>query len=163
MALKQRLKLGEDVVEKIAWGVDLCTQVNLVDVLPREVSGFIDKNGQHIHRQVLVAKKLNFAIQRQGEHGYDMIRALRYIIDADLSDEILASKYTEHDQRVFRIVLQAIENLEEKASKHFRIHTKGVGIFCNKREGIACNTLVIEYFGEIYRQWHWYEKQDVIK
>lgn len=25
------------------------------------------------------------------------------------------------------------------------------------------NSLVIEYFGEIYRPWHWFEKQDVIK
>ena len=32
-----------------------------------------------------------------------------------------------------------------------------------KRDGIKTNSLVVEYFGEIYRPWHWYEKQDVIK
>lgn len=96
MALKQRLVLGKDVVEKIAWGVDLCTQVNFVDVLPREVSNVI-VDGWHINRQVLIAKKLNFAIQQQGEFGYDIKRALRYIINADLSDAILGKKYTAED------------------------------------------------------------------
>ncbi len=58
---------------------------------------------------------------------------------------------------------EAIINLPSKNSLYFRIHTKGVGIFCKKKEGIKVNTLVNEYFGEIYRQWHWFEKQDVIK
>ena len=60
-------------------------------------------------------------------------------------------------------MLDAINNLPTKCSYHFRIHTKGVGIFCMKRDGIKTNSLVVEYFGEIYRPWHWYEKQDVIK
>lgn len=54
-------------------------------------------------------------------------------------------------------------NLPEKNAVHFRIHSKGLGIFCKRKEGIKINSLVIEYFGEIYRPWHWFEKQDVIK
>jgi hypothetical protein len=53
--------------------------------------------------------------------------------------------------------------LPEKNTIHFKVHTKGVGIFCKKKEGIETNSLVVEYFGEIYRPWHWFEKQDVIK
>lgn len=45
----------------------------------------------------------------------------------------------------------------------FRVHSKGIGIFCNKKEGIDLNTLIVEYFGEIYSPWLWYEKSDVIK
>jgi hypothetical protein len=55
-------------------------------------------------------------------------------------------------------VYDGIQNFPEKNTKHFRIHTKGVGIFCKKKEGIKLNTLVVEYFGEIYRPWHWFEK-----
>ena len=47
--------------------------------------------------------------------------------------------------------------------KYFRIHSKGYGIFCNRREGIPKYNLVVEYFGEIYSPWLWYEKQDVLK
>lgn len=59
---------------------------------------------------------------------------------------------------VARVVYDAILNFPEKNEIHFKIHTKGVGIFCNRKEGIKLNTLVVEYFGELYRQWHWYEK-----
>lgn len=57
----------------------------------------------------------------------------------------------------------AIINIPTKNEYHFRVHTKGVGIFCNMKAGIKKDSLVVEYFGEIYRPWHWFEKQDVIK
>lgn len=86
------------------------------------------------------------------------MRALIYIINADLNDEIMALKFTNEDKIIAKIVYDGIMNFPEKNKKHFRIHTKGVGIFCNKKEGINVNTLVVEYFGEIYRPWHWFEK-----
>lgn len=84
-------------------------------------------------------------------------------MDADLDDEILKTKYTADDKIVAQVMYDAIKNLPEANGIHFKIHTKGVGIFCKKKEGIQGNSLVVEYFGEIYRPWHWYEKQDVIK
>jgi hypothetical protein len=56
MSLKQSLKLGEDVEERIAWGIDLCTALNLLSVLPTDIptqskSDFIEQ-------------KLLFAIQQ---------------------------------------------------------------------------------------------------
>ena len=87
-----------------------------------------------------------------------MLRALKYIMDADLTDQILCKKYTQSDKVIATVMYDAIRNLPEKNKIHFKIHTKGVGIFCKNLEGIKCNTLVVEYFGEIYRQWHWYEK-----
>jgi len=46
---------------------------------------------------------------------------------------------------------------------HFRVHSKGLGIFCNRKEGIKSNDLIVEYFGEIYQTWYWYERQDILK
>ena len=37
MSLKQSVVLGEDVEERTAWGIDLCTACNLLAVLPREM------------------------------------------------------------------------------------------------------------------------------
>ena len=62
------------------------------------------------------------------------------------------------EKKLARIILQAIKNLKGENDPHFRIHSKGLGIFCNRREGIRKNTLLVEYFGEIYSQWLWYEK-----
>ena len=56
------------------------------------------------------------------------------------------------------MILEAVTNLKGQNDPHFRIHSKGLGIFCNRRQGIRKNTLLVEYFGEIYSQWLWYEK-----
>jgi hypothetical protein len=53
--------------------------------------------------------------------------------------------------------------VKDKIERHYRVHSKGIGIFCKRKEGIKANNLIIEYFGEIYQPWNWYEKQDVLK
>ena len=67
------------------------------------------------------------------------------------------------EKELARIILDAIQNVKGEIDPHFRIHSKGLGIFCNRKEGIKKNSLLVEYFGEIYPQWLWYEKQDVLK
>ena len=67
------------------------------------------------------------------------------------------------EKELSRIILEAIQGLKGQNDPHFRIHSKGLGIFCNVKEGIRKNSLLVEYFGEIYPQWLWYEKQDVLK
>jgi hypothetical protein len=37
MSLKQGLVLGRDVIEKISWGIDMMTAVNLMNLLPRDI------------------------------------------------------------------------------------------------------------------------------
>ena len=132
--------------------MDTCTAVNFICICPRDID-----------RSHFVEKKLIYAIQQQGENGFDILISLKYIMNADLNDEILSQKYTEQDKETAGVVYDAINNLPDKNKFHFRIHSKGVGIFCKRVDGIKNNSLVIEYFGEIYRQWHWFEKQDVIK
>jgi hypothetical protein len=90
--------------------------------------------------------------------GYDVFKALEFIMDADLEDSVMAKRFTLLDKEIAGVMHDAISNLPSKNSYHFRIHTKGVGIFSKMREDIEPNSLVVEYFGEIYRQWYWYEK-----
>lgn len=47
-------------------------------------------------------------------------------------------------------MLRAIKNFSGEVDPHFRVHSKGLGIFCKRKEGIKCNSLIVEYFGEIY-------------
>lgn len=37
MSLKRALKEGQDFEERTAWGIDLCTAMNLLDILPRDI------------------------------------------------------------------------------------------------------------------------------
>jgi hypothetical protein len=47
-------------------------------------------------------------------------------------------------------LLTAISNVKGGVDPHFRLHSKGLGIFCNRSGGISKGSLVVEYFGEIY-------------
>jgi hypothetical protein len=75
------------------------------------------------------------------------MRALMYIINADLNDEIMALKFTNEDKIIAKIVYDGIMNFPEKNKKHFRIHTKGVGIFCNNlaTSNIQTNPLPLSF------------------
>jgi len=102
-----------------------------------------------------------------------VFKALQFILDLDLDadkmkyviheNQTKRPRFTQDDKLLAQIVKDGINNLESKNAHHFRIHTKGLGIFCDKKEGIEQNSLVVEYFGEMYRQWFWFEKQDIIK
>lgn len=67
------------------------------------------------------------------------------------------------EKELAKIILEAITNIKGQNDPHFRIHSKGLGIFCKRKGGIRKNSLLVEYFGEIYPQWLWFEKQDVLK
>ena len=48
MSEKQAMILGSDVIEKVSWGMDICTQVNFLTICPRnltykEQSEFVEK------------------------------------------------------------------------------------------------------------------------
>lgn len=54
MSLKQGLKLGKDVIEKMSWGIDTWTAINLLNLFPRDVPGRIQSE--------FIENKLIFAI-----------------------------------------------------------------------------------------------------
>ena len=71
MSLNQSLKLGEDVEERTAWGIDFSTALNLLSLLPRDMP--------QLSQSEFIEKKLLFAIQQQGPKGYDICEALNYM------------------------------------------------------------------------------------
>ena len=62
------------------------------------------------------------------------------------------------DKEYAEMTLDGIKACTQKNEEFFRVHSKGLGIFCMRPEGIKANNLIIEYFGEIYETWCWYEK-----
>ena len=45
----------------------------------------------------------------------------------------------------------------------FPIYAKGNGIVCMEKKGFEENEFLVEYFGEVYPAWRWYEKCDRMK
>lgn len=82
-----------------------------------------------------------------------MREALKYIIN-----DKETPRYGCFEKEMAKIVLNGINMCKGKVERFFRIHSKGLGIFCKRNEGIKASNLIIEYFGEIYSPWNWYEK-----
>ncbi|CDW80460.1 set domain protein [Stylonychia lemnae] len=150
MKLQQALKFDTDVIEKISWGIDMGTAVNLMALLPRDMPLRLQSD--------FIEKRLVFAVHQQGDKGYDVREALKYIISEEKNP-----RFRSFERNLAQIVLSGIGMIRDNVERHFRVHSKGIGIFCMKKEGIKASNLIIEYFGEIYQPWNWYEKQDVLK
>ena len=89
-------------------------------------------------------------------------------------DPGIRTRFSQADKELAQIILDAVNMciqynsssngiVESKTDPHFRVHSKGLGIFCKQAQGISKDNLIVEYFGEIYAPWYWYEKQDVLK
>ena len=137
MSLNQALQLNVDVIEKISWGIDMGTGLNLIALLPINIPQKIKSD--------FIENKVVFAIQQQGDKGFDVREALKYILN-----EKDHSRFKEFDREMASILLAGINMVKDTIERHFRVHSKGIGIFCKREEGIKASTLVIEYFGEIY-------------
>lgn len=86
--------------------------------------------------------------------------ACEFIIENSKSNskEIL---FDNQDRKYAKMLLQALQM--SQVGDAFRIHSKGQGLICTNRKGFKKNEFIVEYFGEIYSPWFWYEKQDQIK
>ena len=47
--------------------------------------------------------------------------------------------------------------------RHYRLHPKGVGVVCIRKEGLQPGMFVNHYLGEMYSPWRWYERCDAMK
>lgn len=67
----------------------------------------------------------------------------------------------EQELEVYTVLLKYSKISQARAT--LRVHSKGLGVVCNKPSGIEKNSLVVRYIGEVYPVWYWCMKQDVIK
>eukprot|EP01083_Nonionella_stella_P301434 1034081_1 len=103
----------------------------------------------------------------------------------DVLKLLLAKKrMNANDTEMSRVLLSKIEKLANKRKCDFErdnvldigggvcgafceefypIYGKGNGVICTDPNGVDINSFVIEYFGEVYPSWRWYEKCDLQK
>ena len=171
IGMMKRKILGEDVEERLSWGIDIYTRKNIFFVLP-ENKEEIDAKFDFIQNKLMKAINLQvfFKISwfigflrnfyEKKENGYDMKIACNYILEKTnaKSEDTMFDK---GDRKYAKILLKAL-NLNQDPEA-FRVHSKGQGLICVNKKGFKKNEFIVEYFGEIYPPWCWYEKQDQIK
>lgn len=141
--------MGKDVQEVISWGIDVGTCYNIMFLLPANLDFCVKYN--------FIMHTLEKSLMSQSTHGADITYALRNIIENE------EDGYTQIDKELAEVVLSALDGRDKIREEHFKIHCKGLGVRCNRKGGIKANEFIIEYYGELYPSWRWYEKEDVIK
>jgi hypothetical protein len=91
-------------------------------------------------------------LNSQGTNGWDVKQALNYIMHSD------NPTFTNLDREFAEILMNVLKLHPLMQEKYFRIFSKGTGVKCKRTEGIKANQFIIDYFGEIYPPWRWYEK-----
>jgi hypothetical protein len=154
-AISRRIEkvLGKDVVEKYAWGIDLFTYRNLIEFLPLN---FTDE----YKAENYIEKTLIKALSDLDTKGYSIKNTVKYLVEK-LKKEPEAC--TSIDYYFSLHLLNVFKFSKIAKSQSSTSYSKGIGIFCRKKEGIKKNELISIYLGEIYPPWYWYEKQDLIK
>ncbi len=147
---KQNKQIDTDVVERYSWGIDLYTFRNLLDLLP--------ENFSEEFKSTFIEKKLLKSLSKLNQNGYDLHLAFENIMKKVYDDET----YSDNDV-FFATHLYNLFNRVPILKKKTKAYSKGVGMFCNRKEGISENEFITGYYGEIYPPWYWYEKQDLIK
>ncbi|CAL8467814.1 g7352 [Coccomyxa elongata] len=101
-----------------------------------------------------VERELMPAINRQGDSGWDIMVAL---------EEVKERAQAEGDTQSIEAAKAVEKRVQKVGSNYFRIHPKGVGLMCNRAEGLPPLTFVEEYLGEVHTPWRWFEMQDIIR
>eukprot|EP01134_Creolimax_fragrantissima_P005212 CFRG5212T1 len=97
---------------------------------------------------------LPFINAQSDAHCHDMSYALKRVIES--CDFVT-------DSRVIRFCYAVLKAIDKYGKKIFKLHPKGTGVICNTEDGLPSNDFIVEFYGEIYTPWRWFEKQDRVK
>ncbi|KAI4383284.1 hypothetical protein MLD38_009140 [Melastoma candidum] len=75
--------------------------------------------------------------------------------------ELIAEE--ERDMRTMKMCLAILRAIDSRPDDKYIAYRKGLGVVCNKEGGFGEDDFVVEFLGEVYPTWKWFEKQDGIR
>ncbi|XP_051208058.1 histone-lysine N-methyltransferase ATXR3 isoform X1 [Lolium perenne] len=153
----QRRKAPDDeVLEQEVYGIDPYTHNLLHDIMPADGWSSADKN---TFIEELLLNTLNKQVRDfTGSGNTPMVYPLKPVIE-----EIQKSAEESGDRRNAKMCYGMLKAMRSRPEHNYVAYRKGLGVVCNKKGGFGVDDFVIEFFGEVYPSWRWYEKQDGIK
>ncbi|KAF9589653.1 hypothetical protein IFM89_026787 [Coptis chinensis] len=143
---KPRKQLGGEVLEQEVYGIDPYTHNLLLDSMPEELDWpLLEK---HVFIEDTLLRALNMQVRHfTGTGNAPMKYPLQPVVE-----ELQMNAAKEGDKRVIKMCMGIL-----------KAHGVGLGVVCNKEEGIGEDDFVVEFLGEVYPTWKWFEKQDGIR
>ncbi|CAI9759959.1 unnamed protein product [Fraxinus pennsylvanica] len=154
---KPRKFLGDEVIEQEVYGIDPYTHNLLLDSMPEESDwSLIDK---HLFIEDVLLRTLNKQARHfTGTGNTPMIYPLKPVFQ-----EILETGEEENDRRTVRLCQFILKAIDSRPEDNYVAYRKGLGVVCNKEGGFSEDDFVVEFLGEVYPAWKWFEKQDGIR
>ncbi|PON51932.1 F-box domain containing protein [Trema orientale] len=153
---KPRKQLGDEVIEQEVYGIDPYTHNLLLDSMPEELDWTLLE--KHVFIEDVLLRTLNKQVRHfTGTGNTPMIYPLQPVIK-----EILESAEN-GDIRTVRMCQGILKAINSRLDDKYVAYRKGLGVVCNKEEGFGEDDFVVEFLGEVYPVWKWFEKQDGIR
>ncbi|KAJ8763758.1 hypothetical protein K2173_003540 [Erythroxylum novogranatense] len=154
---KPRKCLGDEVVEQEVYGIDPYTHNLLLDSMPEELDWpLLDK---HLFIEDMLLQTLNQKVRHfTGTGNTPMVYHLRPVIE-----EIEKAAKEDCNIRTLRMCRGILRAIDSRPDDKYVAYRKGLGVVCNKEGGFGEDDFVVEFLGEVYPAWKWFEKQDGIR
>ncbi|EOX99202.1 hypothetical protein QUC31_014751 [Theobroma cacao] len=154
---KPRKQLGDEVLEQEVYGIDPFTHNLLLDSMPEELEWpLVDK--QYFIEDVLL-RTLNKQVRHfTGTGNTPMMYPLQPVLD-----DIKRVAEADCDIRTMRMCQGILKAIDARPDDNYVAYRKGLGVVCNKEGGFGEEDFVVEFLGEVYPVWKWFEKQDGIR
>ncbi|KAI3736251.1 hypothetical protein L6452_15789 [Arctium lappa] len=154
---KPRKQLGDEVIEQEVYGIDPYTHNLLLDSMPEESDWhLLDK---HVFIEDVLLRTLNKQVRAfTGTGNTPMKYSLKPVIE-----DILKSAKENHDARTAELCQYMLKAMSSRPDDNYVAYRKGLGVVCNKESGFGEEDFVVEFLGEVYPAWRWFEKQDGIR
>ncbi|CAH9076634.1 unnamed protein product [Cuscuta epithymum] len=154
---KPRKRLGDEVIEQEVYGIDPYTHNLLLDSMPDESDwSLLDK---HLFIEDVLLRTLNRLVRDfTGNGNTPMIFPLKPVFE-----EILKKAEENQDRRTGVLCQVMLKAIDSRPQDNYVAYRKGLGVVCNKEGGFGQEDFVVEFLGEVYPAWKWFEKQDGIR
>ncbi|KAE8686536.1 Histone-lysine N-methyltransferase ATXR3 [Hibiscus syriacus] len=154
---KPRKELGDEVIEQEVYGIDPYTHNLLLDSMPEELEWPLEDKQSFIEDVLL--RTLNKQVRYfTGIGNTPMMYPLKSIVE-----EIKRVAEVDCDKRTMKMCLGILKAIEARPDDNYVAYRKGLGVLCNKEGGFREEDFVVEFLGEVYPVWKWFEKQDGIR
>ncbi|KAK8562561.1 hypothetical protein V6N13_018858 [Hibiscus sabdariffa] len=154
---KPRKELGDEVIEQEVYGIDPYTHNLLLDSMPEELEWPLEDKQSFIEDVLL--RSLNKQVRHfTGAGNTPMMYPLKSVVE-----EIKRVAEVDCDKRTMKMCLGILKAIDARPDDNYVAYRKGLGVLCNKEGGFREEDFVVEFLGEVYPVWKWFEKQDGIR
>ncbi|XP_022742735.1 histone-lysine N-methyltransferase ATXR3-like isoform X2 [Durio zibethinus] len=154
---KPRKVLGDEVIEQEVYGIDPYTHNLLLDSMPEELEWPLEDRQSFI--EDILLQTLNKQVRQfTGTGNTPMMYPLQPVVE-----EIKRVAEVDCDIRTMKMCQGILKAIDARPDENYVAYRKGLGVLCNKVGGFGEQDFVVEFLGEVYPVWKWFEKQDGIR